>query len=128
VLNGVCQRRGIHETKAKEIAAAAHQQLQLAQDVVLTVEQISRLAKKSRDSAESACWTMRSLTQTTPHFKAVIDRLQGCADVSDLPPASAELKGERSDRGKPAGDGDPEGTPAIWSPPMANTDASIQPV
>ena len=80
ILSRISDSRIEDQSRAKEIAAAAHQQLQLAQDVVLAVEQISQLAKANRGSAENACWTMRSLTKTTPQFNAVVERLRGCSD------------------------------------------------
>mgnify|MGYP003662820127 CR=1 FL=1 len=82
ILARITASRNDDQSRAKEITAAAHQQLQLAQDVVLAVEQISQVAKSSRSSAESACWTMRSLTKTTPQFDAVVERLRGCSDAT----------------------------------------------
>jgi len=80
----ISQSRLDDQSRAKQIATSAHHQLQLAQDVVLAVEQISQVAKVSRGSAESACWTMRSLTKTSPQLDAVINRLCQCADPASI--------------------------------------------
>ena len=80
ILSRISENRLEDQSRAKEITSAAHQQLQLAQDVVLAVEQISQVAKTSRGSAENACWTMRSLTKTTPQFDAIVERLRGCSE------------------------------------------------
>ncbi|MGI9471969.1 MAG: methyl-accepting chemotaxis protein [Rubripirellula sp.] len=64
----------------QQIAESSTQQLQLAQDVVLAIEQISEIAKVNRGSAESVSWTMKSLTQATPQFNSAIDRLRMCVD------------------------------------------------
>ena len=90
ILSRINATRIDDQSRAKEIAAAAHQQLQLAQDVVLAVEQISQVAKTNRSSAENACWTMRSLTKTTPQFDAVIERLRSCSDSSATVESTAE--------------------------------------
>ena len=96
-LTHITASRMEHQSRAKEIATAAHQQLQLAQDVVLAVEQIAKLAKANRGSAENACWAMRSLTKTTPQFDAVIERLCGCADTSSPTVAGEAHVTSRSD-------------------------------
>jgi methyl-accepting chemotaxis protein len=62
-----------------QITEASKQQLKLAQDVVLAVEQISKIAKTSRGSAESVGWTMKSMCKSTPQFSSVIDQLRRCA-------------------------------------------------
>lgn len=66
----------------RHIAESSTQQLQLAQDVVLAVEQISTIAKDNRGGAENVCWTMKSIAQTNPQFSGVIDRLRGCGDAT----------------------------------------------
>ncbi len=67
-LQNIC---GASESDAKHIqriVESSTTQLQLAQDVVLAVEQISKLAKSNRGGAESVCWTMKSLSKTNPQF------------------------------------------------------------
>ena len=62
----------------RQIAQSSTLQLQLAQDVVLAVEQISEIAKANRSGAESVWWTMKSLSKTTPQFNSAVDRLRKC--------------------------------------------------
>lgn len=84
---------GASESDAKHIRRiidSSTTQLQLAQDVVLAVEQISKLAKSNRGGAESVCWTMKSLSKANPQFHTAVDRLRQCAgsttsDVHDEP-------------------------------------------
>lgn len=67
----------------EQIADSSTQQLQLAQDVVLAVEQISTLAKDNRGGAENVGWMMKSLAKTNPQFSGVIDRLRNCSGADD---------------------------------------------
>lgn len=69
-------------SRASDIVLAAHQQLQLTQDVVLAVEQISNVAKSSRSRAENACWTMKTLAKIRCQIDASIDQLRRCSDKS----------------------------------------------
>jgi methyl-accepting chemotaxis protein len=66
----------------RKIVQSSTQQLQLAQDVVLAVEQISESAKANRGSAESVWWTMKSLSKTTPQFNSAVDRLRKCGGAT----------------------------------------------
>lgn len=66
--------------RAGDIVLAAHQQLQLTQDVVLAVEQISNVARASRSRAENACWTMKTLAKIRSQVDASIDQLRRCSD------------------------------------------------
>lgn len=66
--------------RAKRIASAGVQQLQLAQEIVLTVEQVSELAKADREHADAARWSMRSLAKTSIEFDDAIDPLRRCRD------------------------------------------------
>lgn len=75
-INEIC---GNDAKYIRQITEASTQQLKLAQDVVLAVEQISKIAKTSRGSAESVGWTMKSMCKTSPEFSAVIDQLRNCA-------------------------------------------------
>lgn len=67
-------------SRAGDIVLAAHQQLQLMQDIVLAVEQISNVAKTSRSRAENACWTMKTLAKIRSQVDASIDQLRKCSD------------------------------------------------
>lgn len=70
-----------NDTRAiEQISESSNQQLQLAQDVVLTVEQISNFAKANRRDAESIGWTMKTLTNTDPQLAKIIGRLKKCSD------------------------------------------------
>ena len=76
---------GASESDAKHIRRimdSSTTQLQLAQDVVLAVEQISKLAKSNRGGAESVCWTMKSLSKANPQFHTAVDRFRQCASSS----------------------------------------------
>ncbi|WP_164101965.1 methyl-accepting chemotaxis protein [Candidatus Laterigemmans baculatus] len=74
-------------SRAGDIATAAHQQLQLMQDVVLAMEQISNVAKSSRSRAENACWTMKTLSKIRTQIDASIDQLRRCSDRHRNEPA-----------------------------------------
>ena len=78
------------DTRAiEQISESSTQQLQLAQGVILAVEQISSLAKANRDNAENAAWTIKTLTNVNPQLKNVIERLKNCnGEVSPLEGAS----------------------------------------
>ena len=60
----------------REIAASSNQQLKLAQDVVLAIEQISSIAKANRSGAESIGRTTKSLDKSTPPITSLIDRFR----------------------------------------------------
>ena len=87
----ICDSREKDLHAIQQITESSAQQLQLAQDFVLAIEQISEIAKVNRGSAESVSWTMKSLTQATPQFNSAIDRLRMCAE-SD----AATLEGTES--------------------------------
>lgn len=63
----------------EQISESASQQLQLAQGIILAIEQISSMAKANRGKAESVSWTMKTLTNVNPQFVKVIDRLRKCS-------------------------------------------------
>jgi methyl-accepting chemotaxis protein len=68
------------DTRAiEQLTECSTQQLQLAQGVVLAVEQISRLAKANRGNAESVGWKMKTLANVDPQLKRTIDRLRSCS-------------------------------------------------
>jgi methyl-accepting chemotaxis protein len=68
----------------RQITQSSTQQLHLAQDVVLAVEQISKIAKAHRGSAESANWTMKALSDSTPQFSSAVERLRSCGGTSAI--------------------------------------------
>lgn len=80
ILDRICREANEDAARAQEIANTARQQLQLTQDVVLAIEQISNTAKNSRSRAENACWTMQSLAGTRRLFEASVDQLRRCAE------------------------------------------------
>ncbi len=101
---------GASESDAKQIQRiieSSTSQLQLARDVVLAVEQISKIAKSNRAGAESVCWTVKSLSKATPQVQQTVDALRQCADSlpADVP----------SEPGRIA-------SPAPIDAPMANTE------
>lgn len=67
----------------QRILDSSNTQLQLAQDVVLAVEQISKIAKSNRSGADSVCWTVKSLSKTSPEFQGMVDRLRQCNGSSE---------------------------------------------
>ena len=81
VLEQIRTRSDSHASRAQEIARAAHQQLQLTQEVVLAMEQVSSVAKSSRRCADSAQWSMKSLSQTTGRLDDGIERLRSCGET-----------------------------------------------
>lgn len=94
-LDGICKATEGDAMRASEIVQAAHQQLQLMQDIVLAVEQISNVAKSSRSRAENACWTITTLAKTRSQIDASVDHLRRCSDrhrseVAGVSPADAE--------------------------------------
>lgn len=78
-LRQICEESDNDLRYVQQIADSSGQQLQLAQDVVLAVEQISTIAKDNRGGAENVGWTMKSLAKTNPQFTGVIDRLRNCS-------------------------------------------------
>ncbi|MEM7475499.1 MAG: methyl-accepting chemotaxis protein [Planctomycetota bacterium] len=62
----------------EQITESASQQLQITQDVIESVEQISGLAKSNRCNAESAGWTIKSLATGNPQIDAFVKRLCEC--------------------------------------------------
>lgn len=66
------------------IGDASTQQLQLAQDIVLAVEQISAAAKTNRGGAEKIAWTMKSLAKASPQLSSEVGRMRKCA-ASETP-------------------------------------------
>lgn len=104
-LDSICKATEGDAARAGEIVQAAHQQLQLMQDIVLAVEQISNVAKSSRSRAENACWTITTLAKTRSQIDATIDHLRRCSDryrgeVADA--ASAHLEAARDDNRRSA--------------------------
>ncbi len=69
----------------EQINECASQQLQLAQGIILAIEQISSMAKANRGKAESVSWTMKTLTNVNPQIGKVIDRLRKCNGEQAFP-------------------------------------------
>lgn len=63
----------------EQITECSSQQLQLAQGIILAIEQISGMAKANREKAESVSWTMKALANVNPHITKLIDRLRKCS-------------------------------------------------
>ncbi|NND99126.1 MAG: hypothetical protein HKN47_17555 [Pirellulaceae bacterium] len=68
-------------------------QVQCAQDIVLTVQQIATTAKANRDSAEGVCWTMKSIMKTPTQISSVINRLCNIRNVehADSNPTASDI-------------------------------------
>ncbi|MCA9125782.1 MAG: hypothetical protein KDB22_01810 [Planctomycetales bacterium] len=62
----------------EQISELSRLQLQLAQDVVLAIEQLSKSAKSNRSAAENVGWTIKSLTAVDPQLEKIIERLRNC--------------------------------------------------
>lgn len=80
-LQQICEATELRTTQVQQIKEVSTQQLQLAQNVVLEVEQISEIAKASRGGAESACWTIKAFSKTPPEFESAVSRLRQCGGV-----------------------------------------------
>jgi methyl-accepting chemotaxis protein len=85
----ICSAYEQDAAEIRRITEASAQQLQLAQDVVLAAEQISKIAKTNRGGAEKICWTMKSLSKATPQFSGQIERLRKCGGHSNISVESA---------------------------------------
>lgn len=82
----ICGLSDGNADQARQIAQSSRQQLQLAQDIVVAIEQISEIAKSHGGSAETANWTMKALADSTPQFSTAVQRLRSCGGMSDLQP------------------------------------------
>lgn len=88
-----------NQTRALEqIVDSSSQQLQLAQDVISAIEQLSGLAKANRGHAESIGWTAKKLTDVNPQLGQKLERLNerrggsgGDATTAPLIPVSTPL-------------------------------------
>ncbi len=83
-VNRICGLADDTAEHVRQITQSSTQQLHLAQDVVLAVEQISKIAKAHRGSAESANWTMKTLSESTPTFSNAVERLRSCVGMSAI--------------------------------------------
>lgn len=75
----ICDRIEQDATHIQQITDASAKQLHLAQDVILAVEQISKIASENRSTAESIHWSSKALTQISPPLQKTIHRLCGGA-------------------------------------------------
>lgn len=98
MLNQIRAQTDHHAARTKEITRAAHQQLQLTQDVVLAMEQISSAAKSSRRGADSAQWSVKSLADATEQLDGEVERLCRCADSRRAISRDASPEESRSDQ------------------------------
>lgn len=83
-LQRICSLSENTAEHVRQITQSSTQQLHLAQDVVLAVEQISKIAKAHRGNAESANWTMKALSDSTPQFSNAVERLTSCGGTSAM--------------------------------------------
>mgnify|MGYP005846201281 CR=1 FL=1 len=130
-LDQILQRCDDSARRVGDIALAAQHQLQLARDLVLTVERISNAAKMGRSRAEKASWTSKTLGESTRQFLATLSPLRRCADAGvqhpggslgrsqGLPPGGRGSTGPRDrDRGPAPPASDPW-TSAVTEPAHA---------
>ncbi|QDT08163.1 Methyl-accepting chemotaxis protein McpA [Planctomycetes bacterium K23_9] len=76
------QIREFAEQSSQHLQQVTHlsgQQVQFAQDIVQTVQQIATIAKSNRSGAEGVCWTMKSITKTPAQIVTTIGRLRDCS-------------------------------------------------
>lgn len=85
-LSEICKSSSSGASKVRQINEASNGQLQLAQNVVMAVEQISEIARSARGDAETACWTIKSLSKTPADFESAVSRLRQCAGAPDPEP------------------------------------------
>jgi len=88
-LEKMCELTDQDANHIRQIADTSTKQLQLAQDVIGAVEQISEIARTNRSGAESVHWATKSLSQINPHLRETIGRLRAC-DGSVVPPETVE--------------------------------------
>lgn len=77
-LEKMCDLTDQDANHIRQIADTSTKQLQLAQDVIVAMEQISEIARTNRSGAESVHWATKSLSQISPQLRATIERLQSC--------------------------------------------------
>ena len=77
-LQRICESADKRAAQVRQIKETSTSQLQLAQNVVLAVEQISEIAKASRSGADNATWTIKTLSKTSPDFDSAVTRLRQC--------------------------------------------------
>ncbi len=75
---------GKNTRSIEQINESASQQLQLAQGIILAIEQISSMAKANRGKAETVSWIMKTLTNVNPQIGTIIDRLRKCSGEEQM--------------------------------------------
>jgi methyl-accepting chemotaxis protein len=90
-LSQICQETKATDDQIRQVIKSANQQLHLAQDIASAVEQISTIAKDHRSGAESVCWTVKSLANSTPSLGNAIDRLRRCGGTANDPAETEAL-------------------------------------
>jgi len=78
LLEKICDASARDGQRLRDIATSSNQQLQIAQDVVLVVEEISNIAKSNRAGAENICWTINSATKTRTPLNQTVEKLKNC--------------------------------------------------
>ncbi|MDG2223544.1 MAG: methyl-accepting chemotaxis protein [Rubripirellula sp.] len=108
-LDQTCNRIDHDTIHIQQITDTSAKQLQLAQDVILAVEQISQIARENRSTAESVHWSTKALTQVSPPLQETIHRL--CGDANGVT--------SRSESSVPTAPITPPAFDATLSPGMA---------
>jgi methyl-accepting chemotaxis protein len=84
-------------TSLGEISFAAQHQLKLTQDLVMAVDRIADVAKRSRSCSEKAAWTTKTLAKTAQQFDESVAPLRRCS--SGREPAASNRLPLGADRG-----------------------------
>ena len=82
-LEQICVAVGIGATQISQIKEATDQQFRIVQKVVVAVESVSEISKAARSGAESASWTIKSLSKPPADFESVVSRLRQCGGVPE---------------------------------------------
>jgi methyl-accepting chemotaxis protein len=80
-LQQICELVEQSSRQLEQVTQSSAKQIQFAQDIVQTVQQIAAVAKSNRTGAEGVCWTMKSIAKTPPQVIATIDRLRNCGQI-----------------------------------------------
>jgi methyl-accepting chemotaxis protein len=90
-LQQICAASDADAKQIQRIIETSAAQLQMAQDVVLAAEKVSKIAKSNRGSLESLGWTVKSLSKINPQFQDTIERLRQCSG-SSTPAVASEAR------------------------------------
>ena len=101
-LQQICELAEQGSRHLDQVTQSSGKQIQFAQDIVQTVQQIAAIAKSNRTGAEGVCWTMKSITNTPSQVSTTIGRLRDCGRVDGDEAIEAHL--EHADRSQASED------------------------